>query len=135
MSAFFVAGVPQPQGSKTAYVRGGRAVVVDKNPALLKPWREAVSRAAAEKWADRTAFTGAVRVEAAFVLARPASVKREYPHVRPDLDKLLRALLDGITDSGEVWSDDSQVVEVVSSKAYGAAPGVHVTVTAVGSDS
>ena len=133
MSAvFFVPGVPQPQGSKTAYVRGGRAVIVDKNPALLKPWRESVARAAAATWVHRPALAGPVRVEASFVLPRPASVRREFPHVRPDLDKLLRALLDGITDSGEVWGDDSQVVQVQTSKVYGEAPGVHVTVTPVG---
>jgi Holliday junction resolvase RusA-like endonuclease len=46
--------------------------------------------------------------------------------VPPDLDKLLRALLDGIGqghDTGKVgdgliWGDDSQVVEIIAKKFY-----------------
>lgn len=132
MTAFFVAGIPQPQGSKTAYVRGGRAVVVDKNPKLLKPWRAAVAKVAAATWVYGRPLEGPVRVYAGFVFERPASVKRDYPHVRPDLDKLLRALMDGITDAGVVWGDDCQVVEIETTKVYGAEPGVHVVIKRVG---
>lgn len=54
-------------------------------------------------------------------MPRPASVKpakRYYPTVAPDLDKLLRALLDGIGQSGVIWGDDSQVVRLTAWKAY-----------------
>lgn len=128
MNAFFVAGIPQPQGSKTGFVVGGRAVVVDKNPGALKPWRKQVAAIAGKS--DLPQLDGPVRVHAVFVLPKPKSVKRDLPHVRPDLDKLARALLDGITDAG-VWKDDSQVVELDTSKVYGDAPGVHVVITKV----
>lgn len=131
MTSFFVAGIPQPQGSKTAYVRGGRAVVVDKNPALLKPWRKAIAKVAAATWEYGSPLDGAVKVHASFVFERPKSVKRPYPSVRPDADKLARALLDGITDAGNVWGDDAQVVRLDVEKVYGDVPGVHVTLTRV----
>lgn len=131
MTAFFVAGIPQQQGSKTGYVVGGRAVLTDQNRARLKPWRAQVSSVAAATWVYGKAFEGPVRVHAVFVLPKPKSVKRDFPHVRPDLDKLARALLDGITDAGCVWGDDSQVVELDVAKVYGAAPGVHVVITRV----
>lgn len=131
-TSFFVAGIPQPQGSKTAYVVKGRAVIVDKNPTLLKPWRKAIAVVAKSTWVHRSPLAGPVRLYVGFVFERPASVKRDYPHVRPDLDKLLRALMDGITDAGVVWGDDSQVVEIETSKVYGDAPGAHVVISAVG---
>ena len=129
MTVFFVPGVPQPQGSKTGYIKSGRAVVVDKNPRLLKPWRVAVAEAARAAWEYRELLEGPVRVEAVFVLLRPKSVTRELPHVRPDVDKLARAVLDGVTDAGNVWVDDAQVVQLDVSKRYGPVPGVHVMIT------
>jgi crossover junction endodeoxyribonuclease RusA len=57
-------------------------------------------------------FTGAVMVDVTFVLYRPKSTpKRHTPPAvkKPDNDKLVRAVFDGMTDV--VYSDDSQVVE------------------------
>jgi Holliday junction resolvase RusA-like endonuclease len=39
-----------------------------------------------------------------------------YPVVRPDADKLLRAVLDALT--GRVWADDAQVVVATARKRY-----------------
>ncbi|KAK2701934.1 hypothetical protein QYM36_019435 [Artemia franciscana] len=128
-ASFDAVGKPEPQGSKTGFVRGGRAVIVDKNPAALKSWRAEVARAAEAAWCYGAPVDGPVRVRAVFVLPRGASVKRELPSVRPDLDKLARALLDGITDAGCVWGDDAQVVRLDVSKVYGDAPGAHVRVS------
>ena len=127
---FWVPGVPQPQGSKTAFVVNGRAVIVDKNPKLLKPWRTAVTAAAREAWQGREQLAGAVSVCLQFRIERPASVRREFPSVRPDLDKYVRAVFDGITDAG-CWVDDGQVVEVQASKDYEDRAGVLVRVVSL----
>lgn len=125
---FFVAGVPQPQGSKTGYVRGKRAVVVDKNPAKLKPWRAAIADDAANV---EVRFEGPTSVALRFVFVRPASAaKRMFPSVRPDVDKLARAVLDGLV-SGGLLADDSLVVDLRAVKEYGDTPGVHVMVGAL----
>jgi Holliday junction resolvase RusA-like endonuclease len=62
-----------------------------------------------------------------FYLERPKTVKRLFPAVKPDLDKLVRAVFDGITD-GRAWHDDSQVIAVYASKHYGATPGVQIRI-------
>jgi Holliday junction resolvase RusA-like endonuclease len=123
---FTVAGVPVPQGSKTAFVVGRRAVVTDSNAKVLKPWRTAVAEAA-QSAPGFEAFEGAVSVEVEFVFPRPKTVKRMWPSVAPDIDKLLRALLDGITGSG-LWGDDAQVVRVRALKSYGEMPRAIVLV-------
>lgn len=123
-----VPGPAQPQGSARAFVvapRGGgrpRAVVTADNP-RVRPWRAEVRDAARQVWGDRILWpTGPVEVVAEFVFAVPRSkqTKRKawprFPAVRPDLDKLGRALLDALT--GCAFADDAQVVRVVWTKRY-----------------
>lgn len=128
---FLLPGVPVPQGSKTGRVlqsaRGPVASLYNDNDKTLKPWRKAVTAAAAAAHAGGARIEGAVIVEVEFRTVRPKSVKREFPTVKPDVDKLQRALFDGITDAG-VWRDDSQVVTVLARKRYADQPGVHVRV-------
>lgn len=123
--AFEVRGTPAPQGSKRGFVVNGRAVLVESSK-RVRPWREDVRQAAITAMADRPPLEGPVRLSIVFSLAKPKSVKRDLPHVRPDLDKILRSTTDALTSAG-VWRDDSQVVAVVASKIYGE-PGAHIIV-------
>jgi len=61
---------------------------------------------------------GPVSLSVSFYLPRPKSLRaKTKPHVtKPDLDKLVRSVKDGLTQI--VWHDDSQVVEVRAWKAY-----------------
>lgn len=127
MSALFVFGVPVPQGSHKAFVVKGRAVVTSVNNAALKPWRKAIADAAREALTPIEKATP-VRVEVGFVFERPASVKRAAPTVRPDVDKLARAVLDALTESG-AFADDSQVVDLHVTKVYGPQAGAHIRVS------
>ncbi len=124
---FAVRGLPIPQGSKVAGVtRSGKPYLRDVKPKRLKSWRRAVGAAAA------TAMTGPlldgpVTVWAEFCVGpRPKSSKRVYPSVKPDLDKLIRAVNDACTDV--VWTDDSRVVDLHVRKRYGDIPGVDVEI-------
>lgn len=64
---------------------------------------------------------GAVSVRFIAYIERPKTVKnRRHPHVKPDLDNIEKALLDGLTQAG-VWKDDAQVCEKTGSKYYGKA--------------
>ncbi|WP_058623200.1 RusA family crossover junction endodeoxyribonuclease [Microbacterium testaceum] len=130
---FFVPGIPVPQGSKKAFVVGKRAVIVDVKPELLGAWRGEIARRAFSAFAFGPPIDGAVRVDAAFVLPRKPSVTRPLPIGARDgdVDKLVRALLDGITQAGNVWADDSRVAELHASKVFGPTPGVHVTITPI----
>jgi len=125
MIKIFVEGIPAPQGSKNVFIRGGRAVVTEASK-KVKPWREAVALACIEemnragymkKFLDREiSFIISVR----FYLPIPKRVPTGYPHhlKYPDLDKLVRCVFDGITQSGCVWNDDRQVVKIKASKEY-----------------
>ena len=132
MLDFFAEGVPVPQGSKNAYVRGGRAVLVDAN-ARLRPWRSAVRSAAEEaiEAAGWEMLDEPCRVYLGFTMPRPKRPRWGVPAVKPDLDKLTRAVFDALTDAG-VWRDDSRVVSMEVTERYeddeGAVPGVWVEV-------
>lgn len=125
----FVPGTPVPQGSKKAFVIKGtnRARIVDDNAEVLKPWRAAVTAAAAAAWGRPPMRDEALVVTCDFRLVRPKSVRRRRPHVKPDVDKYLRAVLDALTDAA-VWGDDGQVVKAVPEKNYADEPGVLIRV-------
>lgn len=119
----YVVGVPAPQGSKSAFVRNGRAVVVEGSSTTgrekQKAWRTAVTLAAIE-WRhnnDIDPITGPIAVTINFSMPRPKSapVSARWASKKPDLDKLVRSTLDGLTDAG-VWHDDAQVVELLARK-------------------
>jgi Holliday junction resolvase RusA-like endonuclease len=138
--SFTVFGVdPAPQGSKK-YVGTRRTasganipLIIESSP-KLPAWRKAVSDAVKQAMidsGDSSKFEGAVKLEAVFYYTRKPSVKRDLPTVPPDLDKVLRSLMDGITAKGEgVWKDDAQVVRIEVSKKYAEGQsGVAVTIT------
>lgn len=124
--AFRVNGVPAPQGSKRAFVVNGHAVLTEAS-SKVKPWREAVVNAAVDAMNGREPLEGAVVVTITFRLARPKTVKRDHPHVAPDLDKLARSTNDALT-TAQVFRDDSQICDLHVYKRYGI-PGADITVT------
>lgn len=59
---------------------------------------------------------------------RAAALTGELAHVsRPDLDNVVKAVLDGL--SGVCWPDDASVAAVVAEKTYAETPGVSVRVS------
>jgi Holliday junction resolvase RusA-like endonuclease len=126
---------PQPQGSSRAFVIGGKARITSAN-AKLKPFRQAVTSEAIEcAYAEghavdeRGAFFGKhvpVRLVLEFTFRKPPSLSKKRVHqvVKPDLDKIVRATGDALT--GVIYHDDSQVVEIVARKRYGAVESVRV---------
>ncbi len=138
MISFFVPGKPVPQGSKRWV---GRMIEANAN---LLPWRATVTEYARRAMTERSegAFpiTGPIYVTMRFSFQRPKAhygtgknagrLKDNAPHLHPsvpDLDKLIRAVNDGITDSG-MWQDDAQVVTLYATKFYSEQPGVTVEV-------
>jgi crossover junction endodeoxyribonuclease RusA len=66
-----------------------------------------------------------------FVFSKPKSMpkKRQLNTKRPDLDKLIRAVLDGITNV--LIPDDAQVISITANKSYSTennGPGLHILV-------
>lgn len=77
------------------------------------------------RWRPRP---GPIRLVAVFFLPPPRAIPAErlgYPCVRPDLDKLMRAIGDGLT--GVFYVDDGQIVEAMLYKRYGE-PRAEITI-------
>lgn len=121
-----VRGIPAPQGSKR-HVGGGRMIEMSK---AVGPWREAVraeTQRAMTAGPDHTgenpditpALNGPVAVLIHFYLPRPKSTSKRiaFPAKRPDLDKLCRSVLDGLTMGG-AWEDDAQVISLFAVKIF-----------------
>lgn len=140
-----VRGIPRPQGSLRFHtLPGGK--VASRYPAETYRWRGQMQQAVADATWDQ--FVGPVEVRLGFDMPRLAShwlpvgkgTKRSSPELRedaplypttaPDIDKLVRAVLDSCTDAG-LWGDDSQVAVLHAAKRYGDLPGVLIQVTAL----
>jgi len=132
MNPIWIPGNPAPQGSKR-HVGGGRMIESSKS---VKPWRESIRWAVLEVW-RRPPLEGSVHLQLEFRMPRPASTpkSRTPPAIkRPDLDKLIRAVLDALGSAGVYW-DDSQVTTLEASKALaavGGSPGLVITIRPAG---
>lgn len=133
---FTVRGIPAPQGSKRAFVRNGRANLVEMAGASLKAWRQDVALAAmgAQKDQDWYIAEEPVAVHVLFRMPRPKSRPTDTWHAtRPDADKLARAVLDALT-TAKVWQDDSLVADLLVWKQYAtdvAPPGAFIAVRTI----
>ncbi|MGN7187037.1 RusA family crossover junction endodeoxyribonuclease [Microbacterium enclense] len=117
---FEVYSEPIPQGSMRAMVQGKRAVIFSDNP-RLKAWRRLVQATAmsaqGKGWKP---ISGAVVLAAEFYMPKPANRpkgRRVLPSVKPDDDKLCRALCDGLSSAG-TYEDDARVVDLISRMRY-----------------
>ena len=109
-----VTGNPASQGSHA--IMNGRIVQV--NSSKHKAWRKAiVQEAIAILPDDWQPIDEPCELIVNFYMPKPASVKRSLPTVSPDLDKLIRAVGDSLTDSGIVI-DDSRIVRISARKLY-----------------
>lgn len=154
---FFVPGVPKPAGSKVSGVahrrlpdgsyepvRGSdgrlKTFTKDDTGEAGKEWRTDIRAAAKVAMAGAAPLEGALAVTVTFVMprnkghfgtGRNAGVLKpgapRWHTVRPDIDKLSRALLDAL--KAVVWLDDGQVVQKQATKRYADAhepPGAQV---------
>jgi Holliday junction resolvase RusA-like endonuclease len=121
-----VTGDPASQGSHA--IMHGRIVQV--NSSKHKAWRKAiVQEAIATLPDDWQPLDEPCELIVNFYLPKPKTVDRQLPSVSPDLDKLIRAVGDSLTDSGVVI-DDSRIVRISARKLYaeGIAPGATIQV-------
>ena len=122
---FFVAGIPKAQPRVKAFVRGGHAGVY--TPDSADAWKQSVRQQAVAN-APESVVAWSVRVELDFFLPRPKAhykrdgslkVDRAIWHCKkPDLDNLIKAVTDAITDTQRIWLDDSQICHINATKSY-----------------
>lgn len=121
---FYVLGLPVPQGSMKSFAFRNKAgglssrIVSGASDAKspLGSWRACIAAeagAARQRDGGIMAVETPVRVEGVFYLPRPKSAKKLLVPISRrggDVDKLARALLDGLT--GIFFLDDSQVASL-----------------------
>jgi len=93
-------------------------------------WTKAVAVAAHEAGTDAPLPAAPYRVELEFHCQRPKRPSHPHPS-RHDLDKLVRAVCDGLVQGG-LLTDDRHVVELHAVKTWATEPGsegVSVTIT------
>lgn len=132
MIEFHVQGRPVPQGSMTAVRAGNYVTMRHQQGGALAVWRAAIRLQLEGVEPTRNP----VELVLLFRLKRPKAhlglsggkvyVKPQFlyevPHSTPDLDKLIRAVMDALT--GVLYYDDRQVYRVLASKGYGAIEGL-----------
>lgn len=75
----------------------------------------------------RRPFQGAIALTCEFFFVKPKSVRRRsLPHVKPDLDKLVRAVNDALESIA--FDNDSRVTTIRAIKRYSDKPGVRITI-------
>lgn len=131
----FVSGTPVPQGSVDVY--RGRIVAVK---APLREWRTKIRTSTMARH-DGPPMDGPLHVSLAFQLVPPKKPRWWAPAVKPDLDKLVRAVLDSLSTTKDrktkaivkgVITDDARIISITAAKAYHGNPGVMITIMQAG---
>lgn len=137
-----IPGPPVPKGRPRASVQGGRVHM--RTPAATRAYEAMIRDAVrAELLASRlaTPHLGPVHLTVHAVYAYPKTAPRGWTAARwrdaqargqevakptrPDLDNLVKAVLDGVQGGGWV-KDDGQIYAVHATKTWGPSPGVWV---------
>ena len=116
--SFFVPGTPASKGSLN---KGRNGNLYPSDP-KLKAWAHAVAWHARIAAPQAPPTTEPIEINILFKLPGGINVHTK----KPDLDKLIRAILDSLT--GIVYKDDCQVWNIHASKVYSTEPGAKITV-------
>ena len=132
--SFTIFGVPQPQGSMRAFIpKSWHRPILTSDNSKLKPWRQELAQTALvtmrECGAQKAKCGVPVSIALTFYFEKPKSQRKSALHktTKPDLDKLLRAVLDALT--GIAYEDDAQVCECRVAKAFGSPARLEVNVS------
>lgn len=124
---FHVDGIPKPKGSVSALAPG----IIRQRVKGSKAWQRKVTQVA-RVVANQASFdplTGPVGVTLIFRMpcpvrgvpkVRKATLDFYHAFKRPDLDKLIRNILDAL--EGVAWDEDSRVARIHADKTYATKP-------------
>lgn len=134
---FYVAGKPEPAGSKRGFVVNGRAIITDANK-NSKPWQQQVKFVARDNYKGPI-LEGPLVLRIDFYTIRPKAHYRsgknahllrenapQAPTSKPDCTKLTRGVEDALT--AILWKDDAQIVSQHIFKSYAESYGAEITV-------
>lgn len=127
---------PRPKGSKSAFVRGGRAILVEASASLPIYMKHIAHEARSALGSTEWVMDGWYALAVTFTIRQPTShltisgdIKPRFANAqpsRPDTDKMVRAVCDALT--GVTWDDDGRVIWVLASKRYGPEARTDITI-------
>jgi Holliday junction resolvase RusA-like endonuclease len=120
---FLVGGHPAPKGSRVFLGKGRGS---EESSDRCKPWVEQIIYAARANRPIGAPLEPPYDVELSFSMPEGKRPSYGWPTKDGDLDKLVRAVLDGLTQGG-LLVDDRHVTRLVTTKAYGS-PGVGIRI-------
>ncbi len=127
MIEFTIPLEPQGKGRPRASTIAGKARLY--TPKRTRAHEGAIAFAVREHY-DGPPLEGPLCLELLFVVSRPKRLRRKkdpeglIPHdKKPDLDNLVKAALDGLTQAG-IWRDDAQVARLTTEKVYAEKDGL-----------
>jgi Holliday junction resolvase RusA-like endonuclease len=109
-------------------VYGGRVVSVKPE---LRKWRDSIRAALLAKHPGEP-LDGPLSVSLVFQIRPPQKPRWHLPAVKPDADKLTRAVFDALSTTATqqgVITDDARITSYSAAKVYHHTPGVFVTIT------
>jgi Holliday junction resolvase RusA-like endonuclease len=122
---FSVEGEPISQGSMRLFTAGDGGAYMTHASSRLSAWRKKIVDVI--KGSGEAPLEGPVYAYLYFRLPRPKTVKRGWPTVKPDLDKLARACFDACEAAGIVKTD-AQIVALYTDKKYSVELPPHVKI-------
>lgn len=120
MPTFTVYGHPATKGSTVSFLGEDGRIITRADCKTLAAWSQTVAWAARAERVKCIHRPLGVSLALTFMFQRPKTApEREAHTVKPDVDKLIRAILDSLSN-GIGYDDDSQVVSIHAAKQYGA---------------
>ncbi len=119
MIQFFVKGIPVPQARPRTFLHRISGRYVTMNPKKTEAWKRSVYAQAFE-YRPRAPVEGPVHLALEFFLPKPRGESgrdASWAIQRPDLDNLMKAVMDALVAAG-FFRDDALVVSLEASKRY-----------------
>lgn len=123
---FFVSGIPKGQSRPRFFKRGNFVGAYSpKTDFYILCYNEAL------KNKPQQPISEPIELKLTFQMPRPKSLKKGtiYHTKRPDLDNLIKAVLDALTQAG-MWADDNLIYNMQANKIYSDKTGVMIEITA-----
>jgi Holliday junction resolvase RusA-like endonuclease len=80
-------------------------------------------------------FKGPLKLDMHFRMPIPKSISKrkhsEYQSTYPDIDNLIKMVLDTINNTETIWEDDKQVAEISSTKIYDTKPRTIIIISEI----
>ena len=121
----FVHGKASSQGSKVAGRRRDGSLFTRPATKTERPWRQLLVDMISEQW-EGPPWQGPLELTLRFIFLRPQNDKHRVWHTpKPDIDKVLRAVMDALKLGGAIAKDE-HVVSSSQVKVSGEIPGVEI---------